>query len=286
MGLSAYLVLKGKGCDEIFRILDMHGQTFGDLFRRCERWFYGSFHFTRLDIAIDDRNEVPYFTPEQLKRKCEKEEYIANSNTHHFAESKYEEFDTAKTIYIGAGKSALSYRFYDKDKEVSMKNNKPYDEIGSWKRTEMQLRDKKAHSFAMLFKDNPLDLGKLAFNLLAGNLRFVVPDKHQSNKSRWKTCQFWKRFLGAVEPLKLHTATPDNTLVETQKWLKEGGVLSAVKAFYFLEQHEALGDLERVDDMLAKVRYSPTFSCKLTGHLQKLHREELIPYVQYDTKKR
>ena len=57
-----------------------------------------------------------------------------------------------------------------------MKNNKPYDEIGSWKRTEMQLRDKKAHSFAMLFKDNPLDLGKLAFNLLAGNLRFVVPE--------------------------------------------------------------------------------------------------------------
>ena len=167
-----------------------------------------------------------------------------------------------------------------------MKNNNPYDEIGSWKRTEMQLRDKKAHSFAMLLKDNPLDLGKLAFNLLAGNLRFVVPDKHQSNKSRWKTCQFWERFLGAVEPLKLHTVTPDNTLVETQKWLKEGGVLSAVKAFYFLEQHEALGDLERVDDMLAKVRYSPTFSCKLTGHLQKLHREELIPYVQYDTKKR
>lgn len=40
----------------------------------------------------------------------------------------------------------------------------------------MQLRDKKAHSFAMLFKDNPLDLGKLAFNLLAGNLRFVVPE--------------------------------------------------------------------------------------------------------------
>ena len=99
MGLSAYLVLKGKGCDEIFRILDMHGQTFGDLFRRCERWFYGSFHFTRLDIAIDDRNEVPYFTPEQLKRKCEKEEYIANSNTHHFAESKYEVFDRKDGLY-------------------------------------------------------------------------------------------------------------------------------------------------------------------------------------------
>lgn len=78
----------------------------------------------------------------------------------------------------------------------------------------------------MMFKVHPLDLGKLAFDLLAGNLRFVKPDKKQSNKSRWKTCQFWERFLGAVEPLQLHMETPRNTLQETQRWLKEGGVLS------------------------------------------------------------
>lgn len=284
-GLGSYLVLSGMGCDEIFRILDMHGQSFGDLFKRCERWFCDKFHFTRLDIAIDDRNEVPYFTIKQLKRKCEREEYIANSNTHRFNESKYQEYSTAKTVYIGAGKSAMSYRFYDKDKEVSMKQDKTLDDIGSWKRTEMQLRDEKAHIFTMMFKDNPFDLGKLAFDLLAGNLRFLVPNKNESNKSRWKTCRFWERFLGAVEPLKLRAETSHNTLLETQHWLKEGGVLSAVKAFHFLEVNHALGDLERVEDMLKQVRYSPKLGNKLTGHLCKIHREELIPYVQYDTKK-
>lgn len=76
----------------------------------------------------------------------------------------------------------MSYRFYDKDKEVSLKYNKPYDGIRSWKRTEIQLRDEKAHASAMLIKDNPFDLGKLAFDLLAENLRFVVPDKSQSNE--------------------------------------------------------------------------------------------------------
>lgn len=30
------------------------------------RWFCDKSHFTRLDIAIDDRNEVPYFTIKQL----------------------------------------------------------------------------------------------------------------------------------------------------------------------------------------------------------------------------
>lgn len=109
----------------------------------------------------------------------------------------------------------------------------------------MQLRDDKAHAFAMTFKDRPLELGELAFGLLANNLRFVVPNKNESNKSRWKTCRFWERFLGAVEVLKLQVPKLHNSLEETQQWLTEGGVISAVKSFYFLEEHDALGGLEK-----------------------------------------
>lgn len=284
-GLGCYLVLSGQGCDDIFRILDMHGYSFGDFFESCERHYGNQFHLTRLDVAIDDRNEVPFFTPEQIKRKCEREEFIANSNTYRFAESSFSEKETAKTVYIGAGKSNLSYRFYDKDKEVSMKYQKSYETIGSWKRTEIQLRDEKAHAFALMFKVHPLDLGKLAFDLLAGNLRFVIPDKKQSNKSRWKTCQFWERFLGAVEPLQLHMETPRKTLQETQRWLKEGGVLSAVKGFCFLEENDALGGLESIGDMLKSVKYSSVLGNKLVGHLSRINREDLIQYIYDDTKK-
>ena len=185
-GLGCYLVMTGRGCDDIFRILDSRNYTFGDMFRRCERRYgLDNFHFTRLDIAIDDKNEKPFFTIEQIKKKCEKEEFISNSEGYHFDESKFDDFDTAKTVYIGAGKSGLSYRFYDKDKEVCSKHNKTLDEVGSWKRTEMQLRDDKAHVFAMTFKDRPLELGELAFGLLSNNLRFVVPNRNESNKSRW-----------------------------------------------------------------------------------------------------
>ena len=147
------------------------------------------------------------------------------------------------------------------------------------------MRDKKAHAFAMLLKDNPLDLGRLAFNLLSSNLRFVVPNVNESNRSRWKTCRFWERFLGNVEPLKLHIPQIHNTLMETQQWLKEGGVLSAVKGFYYLEQNDALGDLERVDAMLETVCYSPSLAGKLTAHLQRIGREELIPFILYDTRR-
>ena len=87
----------------------------------------------------------------------------------------------------------------------------------------------------------------------------------QSGKSRWKTCRFWERFLGAVEVLKLQVPKLHNSLEETQQWLTEGGVISAVKSFYFLEEHDALGGLEKVGTMLDKARYStsspPNASC-------------------------
>ena len=92
----------------------------------------------------------------------EKEEFVSTSDFYHFDDSKYDTDDLARTAYLGSGKSAISYRFYDKDREVSAKYNKSLDEIGSWKRTEIQLRDEKAHAFAMLFEERPMELGELA----------------------------------------------------------------------------------------------------------------------------
>ena len=87
--------MTGRGCDDIFRIFDNNGLTFGDMFERCERRYgTGNYHFTRLDVAIDDRNEMPFFTIGQIKKKCEKEEFIANSEGYKFDESKFDDFDS------------------------------------------------------------------------------------------------------------------------------------------------------------------------------------------------
>ncbi len=205
-GLGCYLVMTGRGCDDIFRILDSRNYTFGDMFRHCERRYgLDNFHFTRLDIAIDDKNEKPFFTIEQIKKKCEKEEFISNSEGYHFDESKFDDFDTAKTVYIGAGKSGLSYRFYDKDKEVCSKHNKTLKEVGSWKRTEMQLRDEKAHAFAMAFQERPLEIGELAFGYWRTTYALSCQTETKGIKAGGKR-RFWQRFLGAVELLKLQVA--------------------------------------------------------------------------------
>lgn len=96
-------------------------------------------------------------------------EYVSKSKSYRFAESSFDD-STAKTVYIGDGKSNLSYRFYDKDKEQAGKHQLLYDKMANWKRTELQLRDEMAHSFAMLMCETFEELGKLAFDLLSSSL--------------------------------------------------------------------------------------------------------------------
>ena len=280
-GLGCYLVLTGKGCSDLANFMKGQGKTFRDFFRGCDiRVRGGTYHLTRLDIAVDDKNEVPYFTIEQIQKKCLKEEFISKSRTYRFVESSFDSGDTAKTVYIGDGKSNISYRFYDKDKEICEKNQLSKEDVRSWKRTELQLRDEVAHEFSRLIKESVRTLGELAFDFLGENLRFVTENKEQSNKSRWNTSRFWQRFLGAVKPLEMQMDTSTGSLEDTVKWLKEGGALSAVKAISFLENHNALNGLETMETMLAETKYSTTLSIKLIEHLHKAQKEELIPMIR------
>lgn len=153
LGLGCYLVLSGSGCRDFFRTFSNSEEIdYSSFFRRCNSYRnrngFLQYHITRLDVAIDDRNEKPFFTIEQLHSKCLKEEFVSSSRTYRFVESSIWENETAKTLYIGDGKSNLSYRFYDKDKEQCKKYEIAYEDMGSWKRTELQLRDEVAHKFA------------------------------------------------------------------------------------------------------------------------------------------
>lgn len=94
--------------------LQEQGKGIADFFRECINCFgKDHFHLTRLDIAIDDQNETPYFTVGQLHQKCRKREFLSKSRSFHFYESEFDE-DVAKTLYIGERKSNIMYRFYEK----------------------------------------------------------------------------------------------------------------------------------------------------------------------------
>ena len=79
---------------------------------------------------------------------------------------------------------------------------------------------------------------------------------------------FLKKFI-SQNPQTLIMASSMKMCIRDR--LTEGGVISAVKSFYFLEEHDALGGLEKVGTMLDKARYSNSLSSKLTAHLQRIN---------------
>jgi len=280
LGLGAYLILGGKGCDEATRFI---GENFGIFFERIRK-LYGanSFHITRIDLAIDDRNAKPFYTIEQIRTKCRKQEFVCKCNKLRFCESGNGK-EMANTVYIGAPNSQISYRFYDKDKQVSEAWKQPIEEIGSWKRTEIQLRDDMADTLGREMKGK--NISQIAFGLLKEYLRFVIVDKKQKNKSRWKTCQFWERFIGNIEPLKLKLEKEPTSLEDTQRWLRHGGVMSSVKAFLVLEEYKALGSLKSIEELMDGVPYSLELAHKVVTHLMSINRSDLISCIYKDTKK-
>ena len=294
-GVGCYLSLTGGGCREFFDIYchelweeNLARRNYGMFFASCNQrqrfdyrgYEYLSYHVTRLDIAIDDFNEKPFFTPQQLYRKCLKGEVVSASRTFGGSEKGTAEDGLGKTLYIGDGSSNLSYRVYDKDVQQFQRYGTALEEVGSWKRCELQLRDETANGFAQLMAKEPDYLGKQVFDILGSSLRFVVPDGKESNKSRWQTCRFWKRFLGAIQPLKITIPQPESSLQDTQRWLRDGGPLAAVKAFLLLEDCGALGELETVEDLMRELKFSQSLSAKVSSHLYSIGREELIPRLK------
>ena len=82
---GCYLILSGQGCDDMYSFLQARGNTYNNFFDYCVQIMgKGGFHLTRLDIAIDDRNDIPYFTVEQIKNKCLKDEFISKSKSYRF----------------------------------------------------------------------------------------------------------------------------------------------------------------------------------------------------------
>lgn len=176
-GLGSYMTISGSGCDQLQMYLRTQNRTLEEMFKECRELYGQYFHFTRLDVAIDDKNTEPFFTMEQLKEKCLNREFLSKSRNFRFYESNFQDGSTALTVYIGDRKSKLSYRFYDKDKEQAGKYQRPLSSIGSWKRTEMELRDSVAHGFAMLMANKERGIGQLASDLLGSHLRFIEPDE-------------------------------------------------------------------------------------------------------------
>lgn len=175
------------------------------------------YNITRLDIAIDDFTNK--FSIPALIRKTKKSEYVSKFRTYRYMGSgKSSGESTGHTLYFGSTDSDVQLRFYEKNEERKV-NGLDYG-IEHWNRTELQLRDDRALMMFKLIKDNSNDHWiNIYKSVLNEYIRFVVPNKNDSNKRRWNIYRPWQTFINSMDKIKLTTDEVENDFNKFYDWI-------------------------------------------------------------------
>ena len=188
-GMGVWCELSGQGC-----------RAFEALSTVCWDHLLGrilvpDIHVTRLDVAADDHQEV--LALPKIVRDGQHGNYIAKAKSCHIYQGHENGRPIGTTIYFGEPSSKVKIRLYDKAAE---QHHSPSEH---WVRCELQLRDERALRFLDVASNSTL--GQTYSGVLRNYLRFLTPQKGDSNKSRWPTRPYWRHFLGAAERISIYT---------------------------------------------------------------------------------
>lgn len=239
---------------------------------------YERFSIRRIDIAIDDFNDKPYFTPAQLLSVCQKKRYFYGKSTYYRI---YGDEHTGQTLYLRRPGDDERVRIYDKQMEQAHKQGVNKREIPPWIRTELALRGDKAHYFIQYWLGEGLDI----MNFTKGHLKERL--KFYSDKNFQTPLRSWQKFLGKSEPVKLVIPQENKELSQKINWYVYQGAAAVYKAFKFLYDNDLLLDMEQdIFKDLGNIAYPPKLASGLIERARLKNREDLIPHIQDNTKRR
>ncbi|MBU4643159.1 replication initiation factor domain-containing protein, partial [Bacillus toyonensis] len=213
--MGIHLQMSGQGCRQ-YESYDV--KVWSELFRAV---FYHKSKFSRLDVAIDDFK--PYFEIPKLIEKIKNRELVSKFKDATRIEKIDIESGESKgnTIYYGSPQSRIQIRMYEKDLERAGKGFELEEGIEAWNRTEIQARNERAQKIAGIIASNENgdeEIGQVVRGILSCYLDFKDSGK-DSNRSRWKTSEFWESFLGGVQKLRLTDIAPDRTVERSLTWV-------------------------------------------------------------------
>lgn len=222
--MGVHLKLTGKGCRMIESIdtfttwkrFFQQIQSFSEIWTMDKQKYKRLYNITRLDIAIDDFTGT--FNIETLINKTEKGHWVSKFRTYKAIKSgKNDGVKTGATLYFGHAESDIQLRFYEKNEERKV-NGFDYN-VKDWNRTELQLRDDRALMMFKLIKDNSNDQWiNIYKSVLNEYIRFVVPNKNDTNKRRWRIYKPWSNFINTLDKIKLTTDEIENDYNKFYDW--------------------------------------------------------------------
>lgn len=169
---------------------------------------------TRIDIALDMENGK-YFTFEQLKNDIIKGNVLSRWRTSkEIIERSLKDGETlGNTIYLGSRTSDVMLRFYRKDLQSE---NEIYKNI-----IRMELEVKRGNAENLVKQLESQNIGTIIKGILNNYIRVIIPNKNDSNKSRWETTKYWKDFINDIEKIKLSDGILEKTLDQKIEWFRK-----------------------------------------------------------------
>lgn len=173
-------------------------------------------HITRLDIAFDDvdKNGDGLLNVGKIERLARIDRYISKlGNKSGQWSGKHsdgcEKSPLAYSVYFGSPQSHVRFRIYDKAME---RGGLDYH----WVRFEIQFRDEQAYNFIVA-------QGTIGFKfcgVINNYLRFITPNKNDTNRRRWSSPEWWTKFLSHTEKISVFTKKDvDYNLDKVQRYV-------------------------------------------------------------------
>lgn len=181
------LEMTGQGCREFETFSSI---TFDDLFELAKDT--KNYHMTRLDVAYDDHEGI--FDIKQIENDYRARNWVSNSTKGRITIDISRAIDGI-SVMTGTKSSDMYMRIYDKAIERGYKDGR------HWVRAELVLKQDRSVQFIR----NPEQLGVKFRGVIHNYFRFVQPSRKDSNKRRWKICQYWQKFLDNAEKISVFT---------------------------------------------------------------------------------
>ena len=218
-------VFTGQGCTDLYEKIS------GDWAQLFKSLISINANITRLDIALDDFVGLLKFPT--ILSKLNLGHYKSVKKAHNIVRSSdVNRNEKGLTIYIGSSRSTSSKgnyycRMYDKKAQYLEKHQQIPEEIENadfWQRYEISYTKKKSQKIAELLASGE-SVDKVYKQSMGKLVTFLVPTKNNEgqlyeNKSNWKVCPWWSKFLETDEKIGFENPERDIDLGGLLRWLQ------------------------------------------------------------------
>lgn len=232
--------LKGQGCRYVESYLRSQNRTWYDFLEACIKL---ECHFTRLDLAINDRNGL--LDVSTLIEKCDRDEF--SSRFRGFRDNRTKQWHASgRTLYLGSPQSEVNFCIYDKAFEQHQKHPEiAIEEQPIRTRFEVRLRRERAAT-AVEHLLATRDPEQVVFGIINQYLRFLTPS--HKPKSEWSLDPRWAAFIGNNrDKLRLSTNPEPLNYDHITRWLRKQ-VAPSLKMLQVIDQYNNTNELKAIID--------------------------------------